>query len=195
MRGWMLLIAGCSDYGLTNKPEPATPPPDTGTPIVTTPAPDPTCADVPLPVFEWVGSEPFTGVDDPIDASGLPFWDPASDRSAFTFVVIPDLGIPVGFDRVYATSFELPELPVDLSLNLQSDDGITVWVNGVELGTWGGDWQMEGCVNEHANCLVTSTVEPVSITSRLVAGTNVIAARVSNPVLNAYFEILPECVE
>ncbi|MCA9299663.1 MAG: hypothetical protein KDA28_11385, partial [Phycisphaerales bacterium] len=73
------------------------------------------------------------------------------------------------------------------------DDGLWVWVNGTYVGNWGGAWQEEGCVNENAECLVTIQVDPIDVTDLLVVGTNTLAARVSNPVANAYFEILPEC--
>ena len=63
------------------------------------------------------------------------------------------------------------------------------------MGQWGGAWQMEGCVNEHANCLITTPVDPVDVTALLVEGPNLLAARVSNPVLNSYFDVLPICVD
>lgn len=200
--GAVFLLAACSDYGLSSKPKPADPPEET-TPPPPPPEPEPepepeppepSCDDFEPPLWVWVASEPFLGADDPLDGAGLPFWDPAADLSGFTPVVLPDLGIPVGWDRAYVATFDLAEIPFNLSLNLQSDDGIWVWVNGTLAGHWGGEWQQEGCVNENANCLVTSAVAPVDVTGLLVVGTNVLATRVSNPILNAYFEILPECI-
>ncbi len=63
------------------------------------------------------------------------------------------------------------------------------------VGQWGGGWQEEGCVNDEANCGETTEVAPVDVTALLVAGENTIAARVSNPVVNSYFSITPECIE
>lgn len=199
-----LLVAACSDYGLSSEPKPADPPPEETTPPPPPPPPvpepepepepEPSCDDFEPPLWVWVASEPFLGADDPVDGAGLPFWDPTADLSSFAPVVLPDLGIPVGWDRAYVATFDLAEIPFNLSLNLQSDDGIWVWVNGTLAGHWGGEWQQEGCVNENANCLVTSAVDPVDVTGLLVVGTNTLATRVSNPILNAYFEILPECV-
>ena len=195
--GVAIAAVGCSDYELTSKPDPPPMPHDSGTtpPPYTPPPPPPSCDDVVLPDLMWVGSEPFTEEADPVDASGAPFYDAGSDRSAWTAVTIPDLTIPIGYDRAYASAFVLAEIPLNLSFELQSDDGIVLWVNGVGVGQWGGAWQTEGCVNEHANCLVTTTVAPVDVTGLLVEGENFVAARVSNPVLNAYFEIVPRCVQ
>jgi hypothetical protein len=203
-----LLLAGCSEYKLSDQ-EDLVLPIDTGTtePDETTPEttepdvpvdtapPEPTCADVDFGGWSWVGSPVFTDAADPVDGVGTPFWDPSADTSGWDPVVLPDRGIPIEHDRAYVALFDLPEVPVNLSLNLQSDDGIVVWVNGVYVGQWGGDWQLEGCVNENAQCLVTIQVDPVDVTELLHVGTNRVAARVSNPVQNAYFEIIPECVE
>lgn len=211
MRGGALVVlVACSDYELGSKQDPETLPPETPTgttvtgttpyvPPETTPdtgtPPAPSCDDFVAPVISWTGSAPFTDPADPVDGSGRPFWDPAADTSSYAPVALPDLSVPVGHDRAYVGTFDLAEIPVDLSLHLESDDGIWVWLNGVEVGHWGGDWQQEGCVNEHANCVLTTHVEPVDVTPLLAAGPNVVAARVSNPVLDAYFDLLPECVD
>jgi hypothetical protein len=198
---WCLIAVACSDYELSGKPEEPPVPPET-TPETTPdppepdpPEPEPSCADFVPPDWDWRASAPFLGEQDLVDPQGSPFWEPVADRSEFAPVLLPDMGIPVGWDRAYVVEFELTELPYNLSLSLQSDDGLWVWLNGQLLGHWGGGWQQEGCVNENANCLVTSEVPPVDLTPHLQLGPNVLAARVSNPVLNAYFEVIPLCVE
>lgn len=206
--GPLALLVACSDYQIGTKPEHVQAPDDTGTPPVTTSppavhtgeapidsAPPPSCADTPLPTFAWEASAPFDTADDPVDGAGLPFFDPTAAPVGWVPVALPDRGIPIGTDRAYRAAFALAEVPVDLSLDLQSDDGITVWVNGVEVGHWGGAWQEEGCVNDRARCVVTTAVPAFPITSFLVPGDNVIAARVSNPVQNAYFSVTPLCVD
>ncbi len=206
----MLGVAACSEYKLSDQEDPVVPV-DTGAPstvetetpttsteptdTVDTSLPEPTCADVTFEPWLWVGSPTFADAPDPVDGGDAPFWDLTADTSGWDAVTLPDRAIPIGEDRAYVGLFDLTDLPVNLSLNLQSDDGITVWVNGVFVGQWGGDWQLEGCVNENAQCLVTIQVDPVDVTELVHVGTNVVAARVSNPVQNAYFEILPECVE
>jgi hypothetical protein len=194
----MLLIAlvGCTDYKLrTHDSEPG--PGDTDTvPVIETDDTDlpvPTCATADLGVWEWHGSPTFTTEADPVDGGGLPFF--AVDAAlAWDAVTIPDLAIPTGSDRAYRAEVELAVIPPNLSLELQSDDGIGVWVNGTAVGHWGGAWQQEGCVNENASCLVRVDVDPVDVTGLLVPGRNVFAARVSNPVANAWFEIVPRCL-
>lgn len=80
-------------------------------------------------------------------------------------------------------------------MDLQSDDGLWLWVNGVAVGHWGGAWQEEGCVNDEARCSVTNTVAPVEVTDLLVAGDNLVAARVSNAVDASYFQLHARCEE
>ncbi|MEZ4238486.1 MAG: hypothetical protein R3F59_20505 [Myxococcota bacterium] len=201
--GIAALVAGCSEYDVGSKPEvglsttvpettPTTPPQTTPQ---TTPPPVVTCETFTLPALTWVGSASFTGPDDLVDGAGNVFWDPAADVSSWAPVAVPDRDIPVGADRAYVGTFTLAELPPHLTIDLQSDDGIWLWVNGAEIGHWGGNWQEEGCVNEHANCLVTTTVPQVDVTPWLVVGENRLAARVSNPVYDAWFELVLGCAD
>ncbi|MEQ1502222.1 MAG: hypothetical protein ABMB14_08320 [Myxococcota bacterium] len=205
------LCAGCSEYDVKSEPgtalppgdtaspfdpidttPPATTPPDTTPPVETTP-PAPSCDTFVPPAWSWVGSDPFATEPDPVDPTGLPFWDPLADDSAFAAVALPDRTIPIGLDRVYVGRWTEASLPFDLSFELESDDGIWLWMNGAFVGHWGGDWQQEGCVNEHANCLVTTVVAAVDVTDRVVVGENQLAVRVSNPVSNAYFDLIAHC--
>jgi hypothetical protein len=200
----LALLSACSDYRVGTKPDPVVGTDHTGTPPETTP-PSPhsaehsaapvTCADTELPSFSWLASAPFPEEADPVDAAGAPFYEVDAAPSGWAPVALPDRGIPIGTDRAYRATFDLAELPVDLSLDLQSDDGITVWLNGVEVGHWGGAWQVEGCVNDRAGCVVTTRVPAFEVTPLLLEGENVLAARVSNPVQNAYFAVSPLCVD
>lgn len=205
-----LIAVGCSDYSIyggdkapevpPDLEEEEPPPPEVEEeqppPVEEPPPPEPapTCADAVLPVFDWVASTPFAHQDDPPTMDGTPFHQPGALLD-WQPVAMPDRGIPIGDDRAYVATFDLSAIPVNLSLNLQSDDGLWVWVNGEYLGNWGGAWQQEGCVNENAECLITTNVAPIDVTDLLTLGENVIAARVSNPVANSYFEIIPECVD
>jgi hypothetical protein len=207
-----LLALACQDYSVGNKqdppvtppaPEPTTepepepdPPVDSAPPVDSGLPPAPvSCADVDLSPVAWLASGPFATADDPVDLAGLPFHAPGFSPDGWTPVVLPDRNTPIGFDRAFRGTLDLPVLPPGAVLDLQSDDGLWVWVNGTFVGHWGGDFQQEGCVNENAECLVTITVAPPDVTSLLVPGTNVIAGRVSNPVQNSWFEVTPLCVE
>ena len=158
---------------------------DTGTP--------PSCEGIDLS-WSWLASAPFMEEADPSDASGLLFHDPDFAALGWSAVAIPDRAIPPGSDRVYRTQLDLPQIPPLLSVSLQSDDGIWVWVNGVEVAHYGGDWQQEGCVNENADCLVTEEIPDLDLTPYLSLGPNLIAARVSNAIENSYFELIPDCI-
>jgi len=210
----LLIIAsvavGCQEYELNTK-EDAEPPVTSPEPTLTTPTvvttdttpmvtadtgtPPPLgCEGIPV-AWSWLARAPFPEEPDPVDALGVPFYEVGHDELGWSAVTLPDRSVPVYHDRVYRTSVELPHLPPGLTVSLQSDDGIWLWVNGVQVAHHGGDWQQEGCVNENANCLVTEVVPDIDLTPWLVEGPNVIAARVSNAIENAYFEVIPTCVE
>ncbi|MCB9744408.1 MAG: hypothetical protein H6741_21835 [Alphaproteobacteria bacterium] len=210
----LALAPGCMDYGfdkLSDKPGPAdvdsawealdsappadAPPEDSGWEPGNEEQPPLECDELPLTGWSWLGSAPFAAPEDPSDGAGLPFYEPGFDASGFQAVALPDRDIPVYTDRVYRARVTLDALPVNLSLEVQSDDGLWIWVNGEPVGHWGGAWQQEGCVNESALCLQTIRVDAIDVTPYLVEGENLIAARVSNPVANAYFEIIPHCIE
>lgn len=200
------LALGCSDYSVGDKADAADlPAPTTPEPV---PAPQPdtigvrdsatapaTCADVDLTGWAWIASAPFATEPDLLDAAGVPFHDPGFDAAGWTAVTLPDRNTPIGFDRAFRAQFELPVLPPGATLDLQSDDGLWIWLNGASVGHWGGAFQQEGCVNENAECIVTTTVPAVDVTALLVVGTNTIAGRVSNPVQNSWFEVTATCVE
>ena len=209
----LLLATGCIDYGLdkladgellpgadsadTGALSGEEPDADSGDPGQgsTQGPPEVDCEEVDLGTWSWLGSPSLQGPEDPVDAQGLPFWEPEALLEGWTAAGQPDLDIPVHHDRAYRSTVHLDPLPPGLELSLQSDDGIWLWVNGSFVGHWGGGWQEEGCVNDNANCLYTVSVDAVDVTEHLRTGANVIAARVSNPVANAWFEVIPSCVE
>ncbi len=205
----LLLAAGCSDQGLRLLPdgtivveddEPAedpTPEQEPDEDPTPTPDPDPvTCEDWDEPDWIWLASPPFSDEADPSDAAGLPFWEPGFVPPDWQTIELPDSGTtPQGTDRAYLAVVKFTELPPILHLSLQSDDGLWLWINGEYMGHWGGEWQMEGCVNENAGCVDSVDVPDLDITELLVEGDNLVAARVSNPLQDNWFEVLPFCIE
>lgn len=202
----LLILVGCVEYGLHEGKDQAGLPVDSAwsdsapvdDSVDTAAYPEDPHNEPPLPCasvdldWRWEATAPFTGAADPTDNGGLPWWDPRANPSTAP-VTLPHVDIPVGSDRAYRATFSLDALPAALQLSLQSDDGLWLWVNGVEVGHWGGDYQQEGCVNDNARCVQTVEVPELDITPWLQPGENLIAARVSNPVMNAWFEILPRC--
>lgn len=152
------------------------------------------CAGVDLD-WSWQASGAYPENVDPSDFDGVYFYEAGFDDAGWFDVVLPDAGsIPEATDQAYRAVFSLPALDADLLVTPQSDDGIWLYVNGDFVGHWGGGWQEEGCVNEAANCTDTSVVQPVSIGDLLEAGPNVVAARVSNPLVDSFFDLTPACV-
>ncbi len=145
--------------------------------------------------WSWAASEPYPENVDPSDYEGLYFYEAGFDEEGWSPVTLPHVGaIPETTDRAYRAVIELADTEADVQVTPQSDDGVWLWVNGDFVGHWGGDWQQEGCVNEAANCTDTTVVQPVAIGDLLVVGENVVAARVSNPLVDSFFDLTARCL-
>ncbi|HMV69104.1 MAG TPA: hypothetical protein PKA64_19820 [Myxococcota bacterium] len=201
---YVLLLAACQEYGLKNLTPDVPEPEDSDPPVVETEVPRdtappeqpaPSCEGVTLSLVDVVASAPFSDEADPVDGAGVSFYAVGFDASGWSGVALPDVGsIPVGFDRAYRGTLRVVGEPPAAKLELQSDDGIAVWIDGVRIGRWGGAWQEEGCVNDDASCLVFQQVAPVDISPRVRSGDTPIAFRVSNPVANSYVDLRVHCV-
>jgi hypothetical protein len=196
----VIALAACQEVGIKDLPPDVPEPEDSDTPVVIdtpvdTPTPEPpSCDGVILTLDRWVASPPFATQADPTDGAGVAFWASGFNSAGWTSITLPDVGgIPVGQDRVYVGVLHVEGSPPGVSLDLQSDDGIGVWINGAVLGAWGGTWQQEGCVNDDANCLVFQRVDPIDITGRVSEGDNLVAMRVSNPVEGSYADLGVTC--
>lgn len=198
-----LLFIACSDYNFIPEADAPEPVGDVDAPSDDwtdtgfddpTPDTDPDCAQFPQD-WTWQASDTIWDEADPTDADGLPFWEPQYADS-FTSIALPDAHqVPAGADRAYRSTFTLDAVPVAVEVDLQSDDGVWLWVNGALIGHWGGDFQEEGCVNDQANCLEFVVIEPVDITEWLSEGDNLVAARVSNAVEGSWFDLVPACID
>jgi hypothetical protein len=60
-----------------------------------------------------------------------------------------------------------------------SDDAISIWINGVPVGSWGAGCHGSGCVNGSGGCNPNFLAPDIDITSYLHEGKNLIAAHVS----------------
>lgn len=217
---WLVLLLGCSDYGVFGKAEPnpdtdaptagdgglgdggqdggatGSTPTDDETETLTEPPPLVDCTKLGLWTDQWWGSMPFTSAEAPLDSVGRPYTALDYEQRDFSTVSVPDEGhIPAGSDKVYRVWLWLDATGPRVFLDLQSDDGLWVALNEAEVGHWGGDWQQEGCVNDRARCTEYEEVGPVEITDRLVVGGNLLAVRVSNAVDNAYMGVSARCAE
>ncbi|MCP4810757.1 MAG: hypothetical protein GY913_11070 [Proteobacteria bacterium] len=188
----LLLTLACSEYGFVPDQDVLTPGEDAGF------EPDPYEPTAGCETFDsgwtWAASDALWESDDPADADGVAFYD-VDYADALGSISLPDAHqVPPGADRAYRAVVPIEAVPGVL-VDIQSDDGLWLWVNGEEVGHWGGDWQTEGCVNDEANCLEYVTVDPIDITPYLVDGDNIIAARVSNAIEGSWFDLVPTCVD
>lgn len=94
-------------------------------------------------------------------------------------------------DRYYRGYFEIStisNLSHDYAIDIKSDDGIWIYINGKYFGHLGGDVHKEGCVNTNY-CAQNRTINPIQIDDYLLKGKNVIAVRVSQSIGSEYFEL------
>jgi len=154
------------------------------------------CAAMGLTEGQWWGSMPFSTEPDLTDPAGNPFYATTFDLKDWSTVANPDSGhTPSGYDKAYRVELTLAATGPEVWVDLQSDDGLWVYVNGASVGHWGGGWQQEGCVNDDANCLEYVYADPVQVTDHLHVGVNVLAVRVSNAIDQSYMGVRPRCVE
>jgi murein DD-endopeptidase MepM/ murein hydrolase activator NlpD len=114
-----------------------------------------------------------------VDANGYAWYDPGFDDSSWTDLQLPDINtLSRRQDRFYRLHYEVVE-PSTTEIRLFSDDGLWLYVNGLSVGHWGGECQDTGNVDG----------ELVDIGSYLQPGENVIAAHVSNGLLDSLFNV------
>src|SRR5262245_8756730 len=98
--GLLAAAVGCSDYELSRNPDPAVAPPDEPVeaelpPVVppSEPAEPPpavaACDTFVPPDWVWVASPPVWDEPDPVDMSGVPFFDPVADTAGWEEVALP----------------------------------------------------------------------------------------------------------
>lgn len=154
------------------------------------------CAGLGLSEGQWWGSMPFATEADPEDSAGRPFYARAFELRDWSTVSNPDAGhTPAGTDKAYRVELTLAAAGPAVWIDLQSDDGLWLYLNEALIGHWGGDWQQEGCVNDDAHCTEYEYADPVDVSSHLQVGTNLLALRVSNAVDQSYMGVRPRCVE
>ncbi len=124
----------------------------------------------------------------PVDGSGARWWMPEFDDTSWAITATPDENsIPERNDRFYRGYFHVDNPQTFGLLEVASDDGLWLYVNGAFMGHWGGEWRQEGCVNSPHFCSVREEVPPITVNSALHSGTNVVAVRVSNgPGLSSF---------
>ncbi len=132
----------------------------------------------------WRASQSAVDCTGPSDGGGNLWYETDFDDSAWQ-IVVPPMGndIRPGEDRFYRTEFTPPETSSSIWLNIASDDGIWLYVNGVEVYRKGGDCHMPGCVGDIPwwCSLQYGFWVSIDITDQVLWGQpNVIAAHVSN---------------
>ena len=152
------------------------------------------CADLDTTMLEWHKSPDYEQMTI-VDEHGIAWFDDNFDTSSFQETSLPDRSIEAGYDKIYRSELSLPSTNLILLLDVQSDDGIWVYINEMSVGHWGGTWQEEGCVNDDAECVESVHVDKIDITSFLQSGMNHIATRVSNPVFGSYFDLNVQCID
>ena len=127
--------------------------------------------------LSWKRSAIWTGDQfGPQDGNGRAWHHPQFDDGAWGAVSLPDSSLDsTAHDRYYRARFDWDGSSI-LSLYFTSDDGLSIFINGQQLGSWGKGWRQSGCVNPAPSCFNFTTVPTQTIPpAMLQPGSNVIA--------------------
>ena len=94
-------------------------------------------------------------------------------------------------DRYYRGYFEvstISDYAHDYAIDISSDDGIWIYINGKFFGHLGGGVHQQGCVNT-SYCSSVKNINPIQIDDYLIKGKNVIAVRVSESIGSELFNL------
>ncbi len=122
----------------------------------------------------WRASPLATSCDDPPGSTGRAWTSPSFDDAGWAPIALPDSHSDAS-DRFYRGSFELDcaadGRSSEVSLFVKCDDGCDIYIDGGQLGSFGGSCHTFGCVNE-PRCGTNTTVSPIVIarTLRYVLG-------------------------
>lgn len=147
----------------------------------------------------WRASQVRWDCAGPRDRSGQPWHNPAFDDRDWPVITLPDVQHQTeASDRFYRGVFALLRIPRAVTVTVASDDALWLYLNGVQVGHWGGGCYTEGCVNDPLGmCGTNSVVAPIDVTRFLVTSRNVIAAHVTDRgqgggrVFRLEFQIVP----
>ena len=128
----------------------------------------------------WKASSVTTDCNGPSDSNGKMWYAADFDDSPWTIVQLPEINtIPSGKDRYYRMGYNWSGAS-KAKIQLSSDDGSWLYVNGQFVGHWGADCHGGGRAD-------SATID---ITSYLQQGNNVLAVHVSNGPSDSLFNLI-----
>jgi hypothetical protein len=132
--------------------------------------------------LSWAVSAVWTGDQaGPRDANSRAWHDPAFDDSGWSSAALPAQALDTRANNRYYRARFTWDGNSEVSLSFVSDDGLTIYINGTSLGTWGNGWRQSGCINNPPSCFNSITVAPQVVPPALLRqGDNVIAVDVWN---------------
>lgn len=125
----------------------------------------------------WKRSDVWRGDQfGPTDAAGRAWHHPQFDDSSWSVLSLPDGYTDTSAnDRYYRARFDWDGSSI-VSVYFVSDDGLSIFINGQQLGSWGKGWRQSGCVNPAPGCFNFTPVPTQTIPSAMLQpGNNVIA--------------------
>lgn len=145
-------------------------------------------------LIKWLASDvikesPFTPE---LDNRSFEWYQYMFNDSSWQYVELPDKNWNCSkCDRYYRGYFNISKIgdfSHDYYINVQSDDGIWIYINGKFFGHFGGAEHSEGCINV-SYCSLLKKINPLKIDDYLIEGKNLIAVRVSESIGSEYFNI------
>lgn len=130
----------------------------------------------------WRASLSMSSCAGPVDGGENAWYETDFNDSNWDMVSLPQVNdINAQENRFYRTSFTPPS-DTNVYLNLASDDGVWLYINGAFIGHWGGECQQTGCVGDTPwTCNSQESWSPLDITPYLIPGqSNLLAVQVTN---------------
>ena len=151
----------------------------------------------PVTYPNWRASPSMNDCDGPVDWNNRHWYEKYFDDRDWQVVSLPLINdINPSEDRYYRTTYTPPQNFKNVFLNLASDDGIWIYINGNFVGNWGANsCHGAGCVGDVPwTCNVHKNWVSIDISDYLIHGQpNIIAAHVTNYALHganwSYFSL------
>lgn len=120
------------------------------------------------------------GQSGPKDKQLISWNDPSFDDASWETVSLPNRGADNEADDRYYRSHFTWDGTLQVRVHFESDDGLSIYINGKRLGSYGKGWRQVGCVNEGCGLFTESQPDASVLPSMLRLGDNVIAVDLWN---------------
>jgi pimeloyl-ACP methyl ester carboxylesterase len=139
--------------------------------------------------LRWVRSPMWTGAQaGPTDSAGRAWFHRQFDDAAWNSITLPDSALHSNADDRYYRAHFVWDGASPVAVSFRSDDGLSIYINGQPLGSWGNGWRQSGCINQPFSCVNATSVPTQTVSNALLSpGDNVIAVDLWNAATCCFY--------